>query len=271
MKTYARFALAPLAAFVLAAAAHAQATDIVLFRTNINHQTSATSADYLGTFLNAGIDVTNPSDYGAGTLTLPDGTTSYPITQTGTSYDYFSPLYPYAADLEADFPHGDYTLSFNAGNEPADAVTVTDAQYRWSPDVPLAHEYDTLEHAVAGQAITVHVAGFTPGDGTNDEISFYILHDNTAGFNPIDARNSNTNAYSFDISAGTLQASHSYTLSLYYSSRLDTLNAGLGGATAFLGYDQLTTLDFTVAAVPEPASFAVLGLGALALLRRRRH
>ena len=244
MKTYARSALTPLVALALAAAAHAQATDVVLFRTNINSQTSATTADYLGTFLAAGIDVTDAGNYGAGTLTLPDGTTSYSFTQTGTAYDYGSPLYASAADLEADFPHGDYTFSFDAGNDPADALTLTDAQDRFSPDVPLAQEYATLKSAVAGQAVTVHVAGFTPGTGTSDEISFYILRDNTAGFNLIDDRNSNTNAYSFDIQAGALQANHSYTLNLYYSSRIDVLNAGLGGATAFLGYDQLTTLDF---------------------------
>ena len=267
MSLYARSLAAGLVLTALAATAHGQANNVTLFRTNIHNQTGAIAADYLGTFLAAQINVPNASNYGAATLLAPDGST-YNFAQTGVDYYYGAPLFPTVAALEAAYPHGDYVYSLAADNDPADALALTDAQDRFSPDVPLAAEYNALQAATAGQAITVHVAGFTPGIGTNDNLSFYNLFDTTTNAFALIGNTNNANAYSFDIPGGTLQANHGYVLTLYYSSRLDVPNAGLGGATAFLGYDQLTTINFRP--VPEPATFAALGVGALVVLRRRR-
>ena len=81
----------------------------------------------------------------------------------------------------------------------------------------------------------------------------------------------NTNV-GFDISgaAGVGYLSLDDVNSTTFSDEFYTVNLGTGALTLVKGEIGVDLLDISVAPVPEPATLAALGLGALALVRRRR-
>jgi hypothetical protein len=60
-------------------------------------------------------------------------------------------------------------------------------------------------------------------------------------------------------------------LDLIYDNRIDTGQAGFGGAISEVGFDARTDISFNMAAVPEPSTFALLAIGCLACFVLIRH
>ena len=69
--------------------------------------------------------------------------------------------------------------------------------------------------------------------------------------------------------AGTLDAGIDLGNSTYWGG-ISNLRDAHGNAVAETGYSSSSGFDYRTTAVPEPASVGILGLGALALMRRRR-
>jgi hypothetical protein len=80
-----------------------------------------------------------------------------------------------------------------------------------------------------------------------------------------------SNVYSFSVdlsSISGLNNAPSLTLRLVNTSTVS--EGGNAGVVAVAGTDRVDNVVISASPVPEPASFAVLGLGAIALVRRRR-
>lgn len=137
----------------------------------------------------------------------------------------------------------------------------------------------------AGQASSVFVADITssfnpiddfalvnvPDWGLNDDLSAPIVLTFTKGAGPANAGDSDPLTFMFnDASRFELEGEHVNLLSLEDVNGV----AGLADGTVQKGFVYQTVTNFIIEAdtahVPEPGSLALIGVGAMALLRRRR-
>ena len=92
----------------------------------------------------------------------------------------------------------------------------------------------------------------------------------TNGFWNIILRTSNTNELTTLVSGGGWTNNASYSSLLSNNIALIEASDGLVLTSLFNGGETMMTVNVTASAVPEPSSTALLGLGGLALMPRRR-
>ena len=92
----------------------------------------------------------------------------------------------------------------------------------------------------------------------------------TNGFWNIILRTSNTNELTSLVSGGGWTNNASYSSLLSNNIALIEASDGLVLTSLFNGGETMMTVNVTASAVPEPSSTALLGLGGLALMLRRR-
>lgn len=152
-------------------------------------------------------------------------------------------------DLAGD---GNPSLFKNTSGSTVVSGTVTLAPFQLLMHPGPGGEFSVLRYTATAAGLYSVNAGFIGQDSTTTDVHVLLngvsFYDNTVtGFG-------NSNAY-----AGTQ--------SLLVGDTLDVF-VGYGSNGSF--YNDSTGVDFRVSAVPEPASLLALGLGAVALLRRRR-
>ncbi|MCE9558032.1 MAG: PEP-CTERM sorting domain-containing protein [Armatimonadetes bacterium] len=171
-----------------------------------------------------------------------------PLTLCGTTAT-LGPIIQWRGDMAAD---GNPSLFKNTTGSTIVSGTVTLSAFQLALHPGPNGEYSILRYTAAAAGLYSVSAGFIGQDATTTDVHVLLngvsIYDNTvSGFG-------NSNAY-----AGTQ--------SLLAGDTVD-VRVGYGSNGSFF-YDT-TGVDFQVSAVPEPASLLALGLGAVALLRRRR-
>jgi hypothetical protein len=262
------------AAFVacLAASASAQfATSYEITRTAFGVQDAANHIYTNDYSVGLAINGVNPSDFNYGAVDAPDPDINNP-----------GDIVYHTRVLDADFKFEEHTLGGNYlsgnyyfhlgndGNNEQEAILLDTREFSALPTVSPLSQYDDLQNLFAGQAFSLNVPGFDPNAATNIFHTSYSLVDLDAGTTPLSGLNLGNNAFNLSIPSNTLVGDHWYALHLTYASAIKTENDGFGGATSYLNYNREVTTYFYVQSVPEPATMAALGLGALVVLRRRK-
>jgi len=201
-------------------------------------------------------------------MTLPDGITTYPLNKDNGDWDYDSPSdYSSLGDLQTDYPTGEYTfdfrdisdillctftLDYTGLSEPCSPVDFTYPAHG-ATDVPLDPTFTWTVSPTAGDALGI----WLDNDDWYENVPALMT---TTSWGPL----------------GPLQPDHDYYLEVSVFNVKDlgdgpafpTMTVGIDEFKYGLWIEHLNEIDFTT--VPEPATVALLGLGSIMLLRRRK-
>ncbi len=272
MRLLTRAAVTAAALLVGATDCRAQATNMSLFWTNYYTQDSPSTPTTPSSYgFDARLFYTTAGDYATATLSGPGTVASLPLTDfpAFTVFDSANQIFTTQADRDAAYPNGLYSIA-TTGGSPDVVVNATKTLDAYSLTVPAltASTYTALQGLDTTQGFTFNLSPYTPSPDANEADLFLNVFDNlgnavfSAGFLP-------PTMTSIFMAANTLMAGTDYTFDIVYSDRINGTDDSSGVGTA-LGFDSRTDGTFTTAAVPEPASLALLGLGGLAALAARR-
>lgn len=206
----------------------------------------------------------------AGTLSFPGNLrTLTPVGPRLVRYAQFG--FPTEPDLENAYPATTYFFNATAGSLAGQSGSAPEFIPVRATEVPYltGNSFADLGNATAGQSVTVTWNPYTVPAPVTHQLVYFQLFEN--GVLKRDVAGQNGAFTSYTIDGGDLVAGNSYRWSLFFDPRFQGNNGGFGGTASFVeSFDSITSGTFSVRPVPEPASLAALGLGALAVVRRRR-
>lgn len=248
-------------------------TSITTFKNAAYSQTGPSTLVYDGSFFSVSGAMSTPSDFDGGTLSNDVSATTFPLTPNGSFLGYQTPLYPTQAAMDADLPQADY--DFEATN----SVTLDseDVYYTYDQDAyPLsdpqldAASFNDLQNLNPAQTLDLNFNSFIQSTSPVPDENYVFVSiynpDFSLAFNQGFLSPTTTSA---TVPGGTLAPNTMYDLSIIFDSRLDGYDDS-DSIPVQQAFDNRLDIDFTTTAVPEPASLGLLGIGAMALLARRR-
>lgn len=252
--------------------ASAQVTNYAVFKVTVYHQVDTmppTVPDFPNAYyFGAQLNLTASNYYDSASFFW----TAAPLTSTAATnlalalvspynYNYGSPFYTTKAAFDADFGPGDYeveglftNLSYDSG-----IVTIPNPEL-YATNLPAfsPSAWSRMQQVDPAQDLALELNSFAVVPGATEAPMFLNVFD-PAGISPA---NYYTNGVSLLVTnvlipANTLEYGVNYEADLFFSSRTDTPNAGFNGATAIMGFDDLTYAS--VATIPPPLWIASSG------------
>ena len=265
-----------LVAALAAVAACAQVTSVSVNRLQNFTQTSDGAAADAYFFADTFLNTTGLGSGATGTLTLPDGSTTSGLPETpGSSTLRFIDVYGTLGELQTAYPAGGYGIAVDAGDLAGTTGTYTlpEAVYADAQPFLTGDSYTRLQGVGAGSAVSLTFTSATnlPSSG----YSFVAIIDDASGAEVFLSYVNGSEVAGFTgvtVPANTLMAARNYHFELGFVNSAQTTAsfASPDDTTLYENFYKVTRGNFSTSAVPEPASLAALGLGAAALLRRRR-
>jgi hypothetical protein len=178
--------------------------------------------------------------------------------------------YATQSDLMAVYGPGDYTAENTAGTDNIGAGIVTLPEADFPDQVPYftGNSYDDLVNASTADAVSLTWNDFDTNAAIY-EVVFLLIYNHTTNTYVFEGSGNSGDYMGQSFDAGFFESGNQYSATLFFSSRV-TETTGFDGAYGLGAFDYATQVDWTAPPVPEPATLAVLGLGALALRRRKR-
>jgi hypothetical protein len=273
-----KFVIGPLmATTLLVCATPARASSISFvdtFRNDAYTQTGdGNSLTFQQSFFSAALNTTVSNPYTAATLVVPFFGTK-PLSQTSaTVYSFQTPGLPSQAVMDLLYPPGLYVMTgFNGSTTDTTSFSYTLDDY---PSLPYltGTDYSSLQGMNASQPFTFHFSPDVTGSNATDSFIFFTIFDFTKNAFVVTDNFLNPSTTSVTVAANTLTAGDSFSYELDFSNR-DLVPSPGAVFDAQLGFDRRTDATFTTApaAVPEPSTLALLGVGSLAarIAKRRR-
>lgn len=211
----------------------------------------------------------------AGTVTLPDGTTTKTLgaANDGTGAYGFSQKFADQSTLNSTYPDGNYTLHMTGASSMTYTALLSLTGGVYPAEVP---QFSNTNWS-GGNLIVDPSAPFT--------LNWNLFADGTSSdMIVLDVRNISTNQTLFQqflpasttshlFAASFFQPNQSYDVGINFMKVAETNTQDIQSATGFATYSEST--DLTIQTVPEPSTIAMLFLGSgcasgLTVLRRRR-
>ncbi|RYG21185.1 PEP-CTERM sorting domain-containing protein [bacterium] len=264
--------LSSLLVILVATGAQAQVESFSIERMSAYNIEPGPSGYFIESTFRARVETTNVTDLDAFTISGPfPADAPQTLTKTGNVYELFTSAGSYPEALLENYPLGDYLFSGSGGTLGDLTATLHDgAEFTSGPSFL---NYDQFVSRAPGQAVSIQIGSLTPRAGATHNYAKYSLFtsDGLGGYTILDQGvHEGTSPFSFGVGAGITEAGRPYYVGVEFHSDEVIQNAGFGGATGTIGWGTSVGTYFYTEAVPEPASLAVLGLGALLALRRRR-
>jgi hypothetical protein len=211
-------------------------------------------------------DFASAMDFDGGTVSFPASSPipTSPLSPSGVSLDYASGKVTNQATFQSDYPaSGIYTFhmtdSANASHTQTQAVDNSTGVPVTTIPALTAASFNGLQGLDVTHPFTVNFNSFTGAGST--ALIFLAIQDSLGNTPVFDGLQPNVTQDV--IPANTLTPGTSYKFFLFFENDTDTTNTQVT-------VDDRTSGSFTTAAVPEPASGAVLLVTALGCLTTRR-
>lgn len=259
--------------------ARAQISYVETYKTAQYAQTgNGNSLSLSGYYSAANLYSVNPNAYTSASLTYPGPGSPLSLSAVSpTEFSYTSPFFASKAAIDAAFPMGTYTFSAsNGGPATTTALSYTSDDYAQTLPWLTGTDYTALQGMNPNAAFTFHFSPFTTGTQAAASYIFLTVTDLTTNTLVVNDSFLSPSTTSQTVAANTFKAGDQYQYQLIFSNR-DFGTVVPPGATfpPELGFDFRTTGTFTPAAVPEPASLALLAQALavpalIAVVRRAR-
>jgi hypothetical protein len=234
--------------------------DYNAFKVMSFQQTSASPASAPSVYYcNLGFDALSSDAFTTGTVTWATTTGDSPGTLTALP-TYFlgaTEIWPYwwpgvqvatKAGLDAECPTTTYTFAVSGGSLGATSAILTLAPDAYSAATPAIDpaSYQALQAYRPLETVIVSTVAHPQGTGTQFTATYLSVID--AVSNATVAAGSNVGAdagiVTLQIDGGVLSPAHAYQVSVDFSDRVVTTDAGFGTATAFTAFEQRSSVDF---------------------------
>jgi hypothetical protein len=225
---------------------HAQVTNFSVFKVTVYQQTCGappTSPDFpYAYYFGAQLNASYASDFGDVYVVSP-GIGREPLTQlTPTDYNFGSPYYADETNFDNDYPGGDYLFVAQEDSDSESGNVIVpdnDDLYATNAAAFTTNCWNAMQQVDPSQDFELDWNSFVPSTNATSAFTFVDVLDpsnNTvfaADFLTPDTMTTN-------IPAGTLLYGTTYQVNAFFSTRVDTPDAGFGGALGTVGFDNLT-------------------------------
>jgi hypothetical protein len=188
----------------------------------------------------------------------------------GATFLFQTPTLASQASMDATFPvDTSYTFALNPGG-PTATLTVGAAAYPLSAPMLTGTSYSALQGMNAAAQVSLSFSPFGVAPGTDEGLVFFTIYDHTDASWVYALNFAPASTSGVTLAANLLAPGHDFSFELIYSDRVQVAGDGANFAPQ-VGFDFRTDGDFSTAPVPEPATWALMVGGVLALgLRHRR-
>jgi len=238
---------------------NAQNTNFSVFKIIVYHQISGsipTTPDVPNAyFFGAQFNTADSSDYLDVYFTDPAnaGVPVYLTQENPYYYDFGSPYYADKPSFDADYPGGEYDF-FVDRTDVVDQTTFTDTGSLIIPDQDFYATNEAgfttncwlaMQNIDPSQDFELDWNSFVPLPVTTSAYTFVDVYSQSDGSEPFAADFLSPSISTTNIPANTLQYGTTYRINDIFSSRIDTPDAGFGGALGTVGLDKQTYTYFT--------------------------
>jgi hypothetical protein len=256
---------------LLALPARAQVTNFAIFKVTVYHQTNSAppvtpdfpDAYYFGAQLNMSVaNYYQAADFiwSAAPPTSPAYNANMPLISPN-NFNYGSPFYATKAAFDADFGPGDYEMDGTFTNTTAYdngflTIPGTDI-YSTNIAAYTPASLNQMQHMAPAQDLSVYLNSFDVFPGADEALTFINVFDPNSGISAYYTNDVSLLFTNLIVPANTLLYGMTYRVDTFFSSRIDTPDAGFNGALGIVGFDDLTYTE--IITIPPTLNIAASG------------
>jgi len=256
---------------ICASPAMAQVTNFAAFKVTVYHQTNSaapTAPDFPNAYyFGAQVNLYEFDYYQSADLYWNEAPSTSPaadatMTLTTPYFLYYgSDYYSSKAAFDADFGDGDYEIDatlFDSPSYDSGYLTIPSPElYSTNIAAYTPDSWTQMQSVNPNHDLSLNLNSFDVLPGADEALTFVNVFNPTTGNSAYATNGTSLLLTNVFIPAGSLQYGVTYRVDTFFSSRINTPNAGFNNALGTMGFDNLTYTEITT--IPPPLTIAANG------------